>query len=345
MTPIKTNHAGSNGVGSSEEPASGESASSRFTAVNGRGFSNTGQNGTTDTRSRSETPPDQVKSQAAPRNHHRPEERLTIATQGGEESRPSTNGERLQTRVPGTQYLPNPTHGDNTTNSGLHKRKRSNSQEKLQPISTTYHNHTLPQSKKESPTMQTYRNHPDIDSGISPGDGHENPLDARKRQLDSTSPHHDQNTQRRYSHPEEERDNTIIVAPWYGQNGSRQGYEATRTITPTHSNHSDAQLAEALTRESQQIDDQTGRGGGSPDEGDSQETPQRSLDYGTDRTPSNLPVDHKRRKRVFSNRTKTGCLTCRRRKKKCDELKPECSTTPHPLALVSCERPANKCVY
>ena len=31
-----------------------------------------------------------------------------------------------------------------------------------------------------------------------------------------------------------------------------------------------------------------------------------------------------KRKRVFSNRTKTGCMTCRRRKKKCDELHPEC---------------------
>lgn len=28
---------------------------------------------------------------------------------------------------------------------------------------------------------------------------------------------------------------------------------------------------------------------------------------------------------MFSNRTKTGCLTCRRRKKKCDEAKPECN--------------------
>ncbi|KAA8893402.1 hypothetical protein FN846DRAFT_979168, partial [Sphaerosporella brunnea] len=36
-------------------------------------------------------------------------------------------------------------------------------------------------------------------------------------------------------------------------------------------------------------------------------------------------VDPKRRKRVFSNRTKTGCITCRRRKKKCDEGKPECT--------------------
>jgi len=28
--------------------------------------------------------------------------------------------------------------------------------------------------------------------------------------------------------------------------------------------------------------------------------------------------------RVFSNRTKTGCMTCRERKKKCDEKKPDC---------------------
>ncbi|KIV78505.1 hypothetical protein PV11_10215 [Exophiala sideris] len=31
-----------------------------------------------------------------------------------------------------------------------------------------------------------------------------------------------------------------------------------------------------------------------------------------------------KRKRVFSNRTKTGCITCRNRKKKCDERKPFC---------------------
>lgn len=34
--------------------------------------------------------------------------------------------------------------------------------------------------------------------------------------------------------------------------------------------------------------------------------------------------DPKKRKRNFSNRTKTGCLTCRKRKKKCDEARPTC---------------------
>jgi hypothetical protein len=36
-------------------------------------------------------------------------------------------------------------------------------------------------------------------------------------------------------------------------------------------------------------------------------------------------MDAKKRKRQFANRTKTGCGTCRRRKKKCDEAKPECT--------------------
>lgn len=43
--------------------------------------------------------------------------------------------------------------------------------------------------------------------------------------------------------------------------------------------------------------------------------------------PGAAQGDPKKRKRIFSNRTKTGCITCRRRKKKCDEGKPECSFT------------------
>lgn len=38
-----------------------------------------------------------------------------------------------------------------------------------------------------------------------------------------------------------------------------------------------------------------------------------------------------KRKRMFSNRTKTGCLTCRKRKKKCDETHPTCE---HPSNTV-----------
>ena len=41
----------------------------------------------------------------------------------------------------------------------------------------------------------------------------------------------------------------------------------------------------------------------------------------------------KQRKRQFANRTKTGCITCRRRKKKCDEGKPECEY--HPVEVLN----------
>ncbi|KAK8436045.1 trimeric LpxA-like protein [Phyllosticta citricarpa] len=46
----------------------------------------------------------------------------------------------------------------------------------------------------------------------------------------------------------------------------------------------------------------------------------------TEITKAGVQIDpQKKRKRNFSNRTKTGCQTCRRRKKKCDETKPICN--------------------
>ena len=58
--------------------------------------------------------------------------------------------------------------------------------------------------------------------------------------------------------------------------------------------------------------------------------PQQDQSHGFDANSTNITpsggvriVDNKR-KRVFSHRTRTGCITCRRRKKKCDEGKPEC---------------------
>lgn len=41
-------------------------------------------------------------------------------------------------------------------------------------------------------------------------------------------------------------------------------------------------------------------------------------------SPGDIGDPNNKRKRNFSNRTKTGCHTCRTRKKKCDEGKPEC---------------------
>lgn len=83
---------------------------------------------------------------------------------------------------------------------------------------------------------------------------------------------------------------------------------------------SDAHLADALQREAGQERSMTNRstpGAQQPS----------SPGYAPDRHGA-MQVAPKR-KRVFSNRTKTGCMTCRRRKKKCDEQHPACKSTPN----------------
>ncbi|RHZ66191.1 uncharacterized protein CDV56_100639 [Aspergillus thermomutatus] len=91
---------------------------------------------------------------------------------------------------------------------------------------------------------------------------------------------------------------------------------------------SDAQLAEVLQRESQDHDGQclqqkswsaTNRS----TEGSTQ-TKESLPTFSQEQPQAAIQVAPKR-KRVFSNRTKTGCMTCRRRKKKCDEQHPACN--------------------
>lgn len=94
--------------------------------------------------------------------------------------------------------------------------------------------------------------------------------------------------------------------------------------------YSEARMAEALQRENRSYDAMGPRDNfASPDDDDDQHAQQYG-DYGANRSSqSGLDMDRKRRKRVFSNRTKTGCMTCRRRKKKCDEQHPECEYHDH----------------
>ena len=89
---------------------------------------------------------------------------------------------------------------------------------------------------------------------------------------------------------------------------------------PYYSDPSEAHLANALQRENRGYDPMPRDNYGSPEEDDDPNGPYGA--YGDNRSSQDL--DRKRRKRVFSNRTKTGCMTCRRRKKKCDEQHPEC---------------------
>ena len=93
----------------------------------------------------------------------------------------------------------------------------------------------------------------------------------------------------------------------------------------------DARLAEALQREN-------GNGNGIREAFASPDTDERAQygEYGASRSQM-ADAERKRRKRVFSNRTKTGCMTCRKRKKKCDELHPECKYIITVQQYQSCE--------
>jgi hypothetical protein len=88
---------------------------------------------------------------------------------------------------------------------------------------------------------------------------------------------------------------------------------------------SDAQLVDALQRENhgpessqRSVSTSHSLPGSTPSV-----PPAPSNVYPPERSTASSHVAPKR-KRVFSNRTKTGCMTCRRRKKKCDEQHPAC---------------------
>ncbi|KUI56699.1 putative maltose O-acetyltransferase [Cytospora mali] len=106
--------------------------------------------------------------------------------------------------------------------------------------------------------------------------------------------------------------------PWYSpheRRDEREPYSQPASAAPD-SAHTDEQVGDALRRATEDYQS-------SPDGDD------RSMGYGSytpeQRRDGVIQSDAKKRKRNFSNRTKTGCLTCRKRKKKCDEAKPECS--------------------
>ncbi|KAJ0159149.1 putative maltose O-acetyltransferase [Colletotrichum tanaceti] len=173
---------------------------------------------------------------------------------------------------------------------GSHKRKRSNSVEPRREA---------PPPKEKSPGAASHSHPPES------RDLYETP----SRERDPRS----------YAEREDLREHGDS---WYSREGRERDervYYDQPSATSTQG-QSEEQIGEALRRANQM--DGHDYDNTSPDGDD------RSMAYGS-YTPggsrdSALQSD-KKRKRNFSNRTKTGCLTCRRRKKKCDEQKPECS--------------------
>ena len=116
---------------------------------------------------------------------------------------------------------------------------------------------------------------------------------------------------------------------WQADRHSLSGYQS----NGHHVDASDAQLAEVLQRETQsQSSQRTWAAEGHPDD----DAAEQYGTYGADRASQGAVQTGHKRKRVFSNRTKTGCMTCRKRKKKCDEAHPYCeylkaTTLVHPF--------------
>jgi hypothetical protein len=128
------------------------------------------------------------------------------------------------------------------------------------------------------------------------------------------------NSQREYRQGSDDRDRES----WYTRD-ERSHYESRQGSATEGQSHLDEQIGETLRRANDDMDHGEYSNHPSPDDDD------RSMSmypYTPDRGDSILQHDPKKRKRNFSNRTKTGCLTCRKRKKKCDELKPECKSQP-----------------
>lgn len=184
-------------------------------------------------------------------------------------------------------------------NESSHKRKRSGSVEINSSSANSYHSHALPSSTKETPTTATTESDGPRDE-IMRGHSHSNSRDSHKQ---------DSHYRQFISSAEE---STPGGDHWQSRQYPSQGFS-----TPEEA------LGVILQGNSQNMDqhrheyDQS-----SPGDDDRSGNPYTFIT--NDRREMSAQSDPKKRKRNFSNRTKTGCMTCRRRKKKCDETRPEC---------------------
>ncbi len=273
-----------------------ESPTSRFTAVNGKDLGG----GTGPTSNPTGTGPgpgnelsrrnSDERSNGQPRITPPGQEKLTITTTttSRDDWNPPANGDRQPYQGPNS-------YGDADAS---HKRKRSGSIEQTSSSANSYHNHALPPSTKQTPTTATTESDGPRDESL------QGPSPSDQREVYSA-----ETPYRSFlGSPEDHRDIASGHDSWHGRQYSNQSQ-----LT------SDEHLREVLQSASQ-MDSQHDYA--SP--GDDEKFSSPYGGYGNDRREMSAQSDPKKRKRNFSNRTKTGCMTCRRRKKKCDENKPEC---------------------
>ncbi|KAF7882682.1 uncharacterized protein EAF02_006045 [Botrytis sinoallii] len=288
-----------------------ESPTARFTAVNGRNqnetspttngngnVTSTGVNGNGVARRGSDERPN-GQPRISPPGH----EKLTITTTQDQDWSSSKNGER--THLPDRQ-MNTSQNSNHYSDDNSHKRKRSGSMDQGSSSANSYHSHALPNSTKATPTTATTESDGIRDDGS---------VRAKSQpHLDSRETYSADSQYRQFMSATDSARDTPSNDLWHSRHYPQHPQVA-----------SDEHIGEVLQRASQNLDAQQHEYDRRTLSGDDNRYADPQSAYSQERRELSAQSDLKKRKRNFSNRTKTGCMTCRRRKKKCDESRPECN--------------------
>ena len=333
MAAVASNHVSENFRGSNADQYSDSGPS--FTAVNGTSSPSTAKPksnhdttkaSTEETNSRptrSNGHQDRPKSPTQPRTgqiHSQPEQHPSpTQSSSADPSAPSstTSAAQRQSNADETRVSYVSSHS-RTPSSPQHKLATTSPQKRKRSYSDDYASNNNVNGDKNHPT---YHSH-----GLPPS-----PERQKMYGSESSRPHEQEAVGTPTYPPPPEHPPDL----YQRSDRSRMGrndfeYRGDPSIAPAPPRpyYSDARMAEALQRENRNYDPMGPRDNFASPENDEEQHAQQYGDHATNRTSqSGLDMERKRRKRVFSNRTKTGCMTCRRRKKKCDEQHPECKYT------------------
>lgn len=329
MAAVASNHMSDNFRGSNSEqfPDSGPS----FTAVNGtssptsksKSNQEMQKDAAIETNGRSARANNQQERPKSP-HHSRPSQITGQADQGSSMQNSSTdrsapNSASAISSATIQRQDKEPAEDAKAHYVSSHSRTPSSQQSKTETISPTkrkrsysdnydnannnpaYHSHGLPSSPERSRMYELDNGRPREHGNLSP----------------PTYPPPPDHSQPPELYPRPERHQLI-------RNEYEQRVDSNIAPAPSRPYYTDARMAEALQRENRNYESMTAHDNFVSPEEDDEHHAQQFSEYGVRSSQSGHDMDRKRRKRVFSNRTKTGCMTCRRRKKKCDEQHPEC---------------------
>ncbi|QSS54341.1 C6 zinc finger domain-containing protein [Histoplasma capsulatum var. duboisii H88] len=316
-----------NGSHDSSKDSNPEHSPSRFTAVNGRDQGslpshNNNNNNSSNSNSNSNNTNNSNPSYTGPTENnstaaHNEEPSVNAPTERDRASRnsvtPSHQPEQPgESANPSTQD-PEPTYvaSDGLSSPKTNRNKRKRSESGQTSPSSYQENHSVSPSPVPQPNPQIQGAGPNGASHMQSTS--EADAAARKaRQAYSAVPERSVSVQ-----------STGNTSPWDNYD-TQLANHAQLGHQPIDS--SDAQLAEALQRDVQGPEHAAKIWSIVPEGESANESRKFTL---SDTPPQERPIGPvqvgPKRKRVFSNRTKTGCMTCRRRKKKCDEQHPACN--------------------